>query len=110
MLRHFSSATMQPTRALTAGETSTIVGKAITNENSHARSQGRATRADRPRFRIVMTSDITPDISSDMQSAKTIPRYLAESMDRRSCERICLEITFRVNAFTQKQPHDDCFC
>ena len=91
MLLHFSSATMQPTRALTAGETSTIVGKAITNENSHARSQGRATRADRPRFRMVMTSDITPDISSDMQRAKTIPRYLAESMNGRGRERSVLK-------------------
>jgi len=58
-------------------------GKAMTNENSHARSQRRATRGDRPRFGMVMTSDLTPDISSDMQRAKTIPRYLAESMNGR---------------------------
>ena len=82
-----------------------MVGKAITNENAHARSHGRINRSDTPRFRSVMTKDITPDISSDIQRAKTVLRYFAESIFRHPSEGFLVGNTVMITPAAQTKTH-----
>ncbi|MDO7681529.1 MAG: hypothetical protein MUQ52_03495, partial [Pirellulales bacterium] len=57
----------------TSGDTITIVGQAIIHESPHALSQSRITPGLMPTWSRVITSDMRPDIRTDITKENTSP-------------------------------------